>query len=237
MIKGFIGTSLIDYPEKIAAVVFHGGCNFRCPYCHNGNLVTPEKINCLPEISEEEILNKISTRAGFIDGVVFSGGEPTLYGDSLLRIMTHIKTMQTCRSLKIKLDTNGSNPTLIKTLLEQGLLDYVAMDIKTAADRYDEVTGFPQSLTALDKTISLLKDSTIDYEFRVTVVPTIVNLETVLEIAHKVEGTRRLVLQQYRSANTLNTSFETIQPYSKQALEEMVERVRSQFDLEVLLRA
>jgi pyruvate formate lyase activating enzyme len=236
MIKGFIGTSLIDYPDKIAAVVFYGGCNFRCPYCQNTSLVSEEKLQWMPEIEEEEIVNKISNRAGFIDGVVFSGGEPTLYGDSLSRIMTQIKTMQTCHMLKIKLDTNGSNPGVLKQLLEKNLLDFVAMDIKTSTDRYDEITGFPQSLTRINQSIELLKNSSIDYEFRVTVVPTVITQSTLVEIAEKIKDTRKLVLQQFRPKNTLDLSFQTIQPYTNQEIHHMADVVRSSFPFEVIVR-
>jgi pyruvate formate lyase activating enzyme len=236
MIKGFIGTSLIDYPEKIAAVVFYGGCNFRCPYCQNTSLVSEEQLQWQPEITEEEIIKKISIRAKFIDGVVFSGGEPTLYGDSLLRVMTQIKTIQSCQMLKIKLDTNGSNPDILGLLLEKELLDFVAMDIKTSSDQYDEMTGFPKSLLRINESITLLKSSRIDYEFRVTVVPTVISDTVLFEIGEKVNDCRRLVLQQFRPKNTLDISFEAIQPYSNQELYAMADSMRLKFPFEVLVR-
>jgi pyruvate formate lyase activating enzyme len=237
MIKGFIGTSLIDFPDKIAAVVFYGGCNFRCPYCQNSSLVSEEKFQWMPEIGEEEIIQKISSRAGFIDGVVFSGGEPTLYGDSLQRIMSQIKSLQTCHLLKIKLDTNGSNPTILNFLLEKNLLDFVAMDIKTSSDRYDEITGFQHSIPRIEQSIALLKKSKIDYEFRVTVVPTVITESVLFEIAEKVKDGRKLVLQQFRPKNTLDQSYEAITPFTSQEINNMADSLRSKFSIEVLVRA
>lgn len=236
MIKGFIGTSLVDYPEKIAAVVFFGGCNFKCPYCQNTSLVSTEKLKWLPDISEDEIISKISNRARFIDGVVFSGGEPTIYSDSLFRVMTKIKTMQTCQSLRIKLDTNGSNPEVLDNLLQKGLLDYVAMDIKTSDQNYDKLTGYDKVIEKVDLSIKLLQSSRIDFEFRITVVPTIITEEVLLKIAEKVKDSRRLVLQQFRPKNTLDSSFESIQPYTNQELSNFCEILRKKFPFEVILR-
>jgi pyruvate formate lyase activating enzyme len=236
MIKGFIGTSLIDFPDKIAAVVFYGGCNFRCPYCQNTSLVSEEKLQWMPEIGEAEIIQKISNRSGFIDGVVFSGGEPTLYGDSLIHVMSQIKSLQACHLLKIKLDTNGSNPAILKLLLEKDLLDFVAMDIKTSSDRYDEITGFQHSIPRIDQSIELLKKSRIDYEFRVTVVPTIITEPVLFEIAEKVKDGRKLVLQQFRPKNTLDQSYEAINPFTSQEINNMADSLRSKFSFEVLVR-
>lgn len=237
MINGFIGTSLIDYPDKIAAVVFYGGCNFRCPYCQNTSLVSSEKLKWQPEMSEEEIIKKIAVRSSFIDGVVFSGGEPTLYGDSLIRVMTQIKTMQICQQLKIKLDTNGSNSELLKTLFEKKLLDFVAMDIKTSSERYDEITGFSESLSQVDESIRTIITSKVDYEFRVTVVPTVISEPVLFEIGQKLSGCKKLVLQQFRPINTLDKTFELIQPYSKQELFSFAESLRKKFPFEVQVRA
>lgn len=237
MIKGFIGTSLVDYPDKIAAVIFYGGCNYRCPFCHNIDLVIPERVSCLPDINESEIINKIASRAGFIDGVVFSGGEPTLYEDSILRLMTQIKTMQTCQSLKVKLDTNGSNPLVLKSLLDKNLLDYVAMDIKTTDILYDEVSKVFNSFTFVKQSIDLLLSATVDYEFRVTVVPGLVDQETLQTIAKLVNGSRRLALQQFKPDHVLNPALHSLKPYSKQELQSMAEMLRNQYSFEVLLRA
>lgn len=236
MIRGFIGTSLIDFPDNIAAVVFYGGCNFKCPYCQNSSLVSEEKLQWMPEIKEEEIIGKISSRAGFIDGVVFSGGEPTLYGDSLIRVMTHVKTMQSCHMLKIKLDTNGSNPDILEQILQKDLLDFVAMDIKTSWNRYDQITGFEQSTKRISHSIKVLENSKIDYEFRVTVVPTVVDEDVLEEIAEHVKDGRKLVLQQFRPKNTLDSTYETILPFSNEKILDLAEKIRKRYPFEVKVR-
>jgi pyruvate formate lyase activating enzyme len=233
MIKGFIGTSLIDYPDKISAVVFYGGCNFHCPYCQNTSLVSEEQLKWQPEISEDEILKKISTRAGFIDGVVFSGGEPTLYEESLLRLMTQIKSLQTCRLLKIKLDTNGSNPNVLRNLLGKNLIDFIAMDIKTSSDRYDEVTGFSQSILRIDDSIDLIKTAQIDYEFRV---PTVISRDVLMHIGERLSGAKKIVLQQFSPKNTLEESFKSIQPYTADEINNMADLMRTRFAFEVMVR-
>jgi pyruvate formate lyase activating enzyme len=160
-IGGLQKFSLIDYPGKTAAVVFTQGCNFRCPYCHNPELVYPEQFGAL--LDNEEVLAFLGSRAGQLDGVVISGGEPTLQ-DSLPEFLRRVKAL----GYSAKLDTNGSRPDVIKTLLSEKLLDCVAMDIKAPPLKYAAASGCQNVLPAVLESISLLKSAVIERYFRTT---------------------------------------------------------------------
>lgn len=162
LIKGFEKTTLIDYPGHLASIIFVGGCNFRCDYCYNKDLVLcPAK---LPSLSEHDILHELEKRKNFIDGLVITGGEPTLQPD----LADFIKKVRAL-NLKIKLDSNGYNPEIIKALLAKNLLDYIAMDIKAPLKRYAEIAGVPINTNKITKSIELIMRSGIAYEFRTTV--------------------------------------------------------------------
>lgn len=236
MIKGFVGTSLVDYPGKISAVVFYGGCNFRCPYCQNVALVDPQISEDLPEITEMEIVQRIKNRIKMIDGVVISGGEPTLYPDSLERLIGEMKTIPLCKDIPIKLDTNGSNPQVLKTLIDKRLVNYIAMDLKTSEMLYDSITGLNDSFHHINQTIELLKITGIDYEFRITVVPSLVNEEILLALGEKINGCKRFILQQFRPNVTLDPSFEIIEPFSNLEIHTMSDTLRKHFNFEVIER-
>ena len=183
-IHGFITLTLLDYPEHLAASIFLGGCNLRCPFCQNGNLVlSPENE---PSISEEEVLAFLKKRSGILEGVCISGGEPTLYRE-LPDFISKIKAL----GYLVKLDTNGTNPEMLRFLYENHLLDYIAMDIKTQPEQYAKVSGLQPDAAGTQKllqNINLSKEYImscgIDYEFRTTVVRELHDEEDFREISN-----------------------------------------------------
>ena len=166
LIGGFQKLSLIDFPEKISCIVFTVGCNFRCPFCYNLELVLPSKIPSQPTISEKEIFDFLKKRKGKIDGVVITGGEPTLHPD-LEEFVKKIKEL----GFLVKLDTNGYNPDVIYRLVKKNLLDYVAMDIKAPKEKYEFFSGIKLDLERIQASVDFLKKNYIDYEFRTTLAP------------------------------------------------------------------
>lgn len=181
--------SFVDYPGRIAAVVFAPGCNFNCFYCHNRQLISaaPDEAQ-----TEESVLALLRERRSFLDAVVVSGGEPTLQ-PGLPRFVQRVRDL----GYLVKLDTNGSNPNLLRSLISTGLLDYVAMDIKAPLEKYETIAGKGINLLAVAKSISVLLDGDIDYEFRTTVTPQLMEAD-IRAIAERIVGARRYVLQQYR---------------------------------------
>lgn len=190
VIRGLQKTTLLDFPGKVAATVFVGGCNMRCPFCHNMNLVTG--VN-LPEFTEEYILKFLSSRAGILDGVCITGGEPTLYKD-LPDFIIKIRDL----GFAVKLDTNGTNPDMLGALLEEHLTNYVAMDIKSSYSRYGQACGIDGFDTEpVRKSIDILIGSDIEYEFRTTAVEELLDDDAVSDIAMMLKGAKRYFLQGY----------------------------------------
>jgi len=195
-LKGWVKSSFVDFPGRIAVVVFTAGCNFRCPYCHNSDLVLrPQDI---PDIDPDEVLAFLAHRSGLIDGLVITGGEPTLQND-LIEFSRSIAEL----GIAVKLDTNGSRPGVIERLLAEGLLDYIAMDIKATFARYSLATGVSSDVCKIQESIELIRSSGIDYEFRTTVVPDIILPGDIEIIAQGIAGAKRYVLQQFRQKSTL----------------------------------
>jgi len=207
-IHGFITLTLLDYPEHLAASIFLGGCNLRCPFCQNGNLVlSPENE---PSISEEEVLAFLKKRSGILEGVCISGGEPTLYRE-LPDFISKIKAL----GYLVKLDTNGTNPEMLRFLYENHLLDYIAMDIKTQPEQYVKVSGLQPDAAGTQKllqNINLSKEYImscgIDYEFRTTVVRELHDEEDFREIGAWLSGCSRYYLQPYREAEHILASMQ-----------------------------
>lgn len=205
-IHGFLTLTLLDYPGRLASVLFLGACNFRCPFCQNGNLVlSPDKEPC---ISEQEILAFLKKRKGILDGVCISGGEPTLYAE-LPGFIHKIKSL----GYLIKLDTNGTNPEMLRYLHQQQLIDYVAMDIKSSLSCYAAVSGLnPDSrqteafLKNITESAAYLMSSGIDYEFRTTVVQELHSAADFEEISRWLAGCRRYYLQIYRESEHILAS-------------------------------
>jgi len=184
-------TTLIDFPEHIAATIFIQGCNFRCPYCHNKDLIKPEN----ELLTKNYINNFVEKRRDFLQGIAFTGGEPTLYPD-LGEIFKVVKR----KGLAVKLDTNGSRPEVLKSLIDDNLVDYIAMDIKSDWKGYSEVIGLDFDLDKLKKSIQIIKNSNVNYEFRTTVIPTVITKDTVNNIINNIikKDVKKYVLQRYQ---------------------------------------
>lgn len=212
IIAGLQKLTLIDYPGKLAATVFLASCNFRCPWCYSSELVLPEKIKNQPIIQEKEIIDFLEEKKGLIEGVVVCGGEPTL-NKELSAFLKKIKKMD----YLVKLDTNGTNPTMIKKLADNNLIDYVAMDVKLPRERYSEILGH-NKIEDIDKSIDILKSNIIDYEFRTTVVPDVLKKEDILSIAKWISGANKYYLQDFRPEKTIDPNFERLRPYSDKYL-------------------
>jgi len=189
-IAGFQKNSFIDYPGKMAAVIFTPGCNMNCYYCHNRSLIRGDKVKSL--YHHDAILDFLDKRKGFLDGVVITGGEPTLQ-KGLADFIREVKGL----GYAVKLDTNGTNPDVLKDLMNKGLLDYVAMDIKAPPSRYEEICGVKIEWKDIYTSIQILLQGNIEYEFRTTLAPSLKE-EDVLEMARLVQGARLYALQQYR---------------------------------------
>ncbi len=210
-IKGFQGTSLIDYPGKISAIIFTGGCNFRCPFCHNPELV--ENIEELPDFEVEEVLERLKQRKGFIDAVAITGGEPLLYPD----IVELVKILKRLGFL-VKVDTNGSFPDILERLLSESGVDFIAMDVKTSPARYEVGAGVKVDTGKILRSIELIKEWGGDSEFRITLVPGIVEERDLIELVPVLTGSRKVVLQQFRNRITLDPAFQNVYPYSREKL-------------------
>lgn len=247
-IQGLQKTTLLDYPGHVAATIFLGGCNFKCVFCHNMDIVltngageadevptNSNSVNISP-YSENEVLSFLSKRAGILDGICITGGEPTLYKE-LPDFIRKVKAL----NLLVKLDTNGTNPEMIKYLLDNNLIDYIAMDIKSSLEKYDEICGFiageidttPKSSICINKdalkeSVHLILKSNISYEFRTTVVKEYHDAKTMIEIGKLINGADNYFLQPFVDSDsvpnhnlhswdfdTLNTFVEALRPYVK----------------------
>lgn len=227
MIKGLQGTSLLDYPGRISSVIFIGGCNFRCPFCHNPELVEPEKIKSTPVIEIEEALNELRRRSKFIEGVAITGGEPLLFS-YIEELVIRIKEM----GLSVKIDTNGAFPERLKRVIKDA--DYIAMDLKTSPEKYLLATGGRCDFHKVFRSMKILLSSGIDYEFRTTLVPSVVEEEDIERIASMIEGARKYALQIYRPGKTLAPDFVSVS-YPKDRMEEM-KKIAEKFIKNVELR-
>jgi len=200
-IGGLQKQSLIDYPGKISCVLFLAGCNFNCPYCHNPQLAGDPASR--PEtIAEDEVIGYLMQRRGWLEGVVISGGEPTLHSD-LPNLCRRIKDL----GYPVKLDTNGSRPQMLKTLVEAGLVDYLAMDIKTEPERYPDGVADPGDAAAILASLQIIMDSGVDYEFRTTCVRPLVTSATIRHIARLISGSRCYALQPFRDCRMLHPGY------------------------------
>lgn len=232
IIGGFQKSSLIDFPGCISAVIFTQGCNFRCPYCHNPELISPENPSPLTPLPQEArgIIGFLKTRVGKLDGVVITGGEPTLHGD-LPEFIREIRGL----GFKVKLDTNGSNPGMLKSLLDENLLDYVAMDIKAPIDKYEEVVCFGVDAETILNSIDLLKTSSIDFEFRTTIVKSQLAPEDFEKIGEMIKGAKKYYLQKFVPTKTLNKTFMWQETYSDEEFELIAQNLQTCVE-EVILR-
>lgn len=219
-IKGLQKTTLLDYPEKLAATVFLGGCNFKCPFCHNATLVIlPNEVD---SISEDEFFSYISKRKGVLDGVCVTGGEPLL-SSGITEFIKKIKSL----GLLVKLDTNGSFPDKLESLLDQKLVDYVAMDIKNCKEKYAITSGInanSEYIEKADRSIDIIMQKAPDYEFRTTVVRELHTIEDIVKIANRIKSAKKYFLQTYvDSGNTIKVGYSA---YSASEMLEILENTR-----------
>jgi len=211
-IGGLQKCSLIDYPGQISAIVFTMGCNFHCPYCHNPELVNETS----PEISEEEIFNFLERRKNILDAVTITGGEPTLHED-LIPFIRKIKAM----GFLVKLDSNGTHPDIIEQVQKDALVDYIAMDIKAPLSKYSATVARPIDIENIKKSITLLIQGPVAYEFRTTVVKTLLSPDDIAQIGESIHGARTYYLQKFVPTKTLNPAFLRKTTYSDDEFEHM----------------
>ncbi len=217
-ICGLNKTTLLDYPGKVAATVFLGGCNLRCPFCQNGGLVLHPGVE--PEVPVEDVTALLRKRQGILDGVCVTGGEPTLTAE-LPYFLSQIKGL----GYLVKLDTNGTRPAVIRKLLEQKLVDYIAMDIKSSMEHYEKVSGIHgMNLEEIQESVRLVMEQAPDYEFRTTVVRELHKREDFESISKWLRGAKVYYLQAYRdSEQVIRREFTS---YSRAELEEFKEILR-----------
>lgn len=212
-IKSLIKMSLTDWDDKVSAVIFLGGCNYRCPYCHNWQLAeSPETVEDVPF---EEVKEYLESSAEWLDGIVVTGGEPTVDPD-LVELLEYLKSLD----FDIKLDTNGSNPEIVEDLIDRKLVDYIAMDVKNSYEKYAETAGTLPDIDDVKKSIEIIKDFP-DHEFRTTVVPDLVEEEDLIKICDYVRGTNNFVLQRYHPENVLNKEYAEIVPQNDEEMEHL----------------
>lgn len=210
--------TMLDFPDTIACILFIPGCNFRCGYCHNPEFVLPEQLIKIKDsfIDEETVFNFLKQRLGKLEGVVFSGGEPTIMPD-LVNCIAKVKAM----GFKVKLDSNGNKPEVIQELLQKKLLDYIAMDIKTSLAQYKSLVGNLADTTALQKSIDLIKLSGLPYEFRTTLTKETHTPEILKEMIPLLSGSKKYTLQHFRSEITLDPAFASNHDFTAKEMEEI----------------
>jgi len=221
--SGLQKTSLIDFPGRISSILFTPGCNLRCPYCQNWRIVVDPQP---PFLSERQVLEILESRRRFIDAVVITGGEPLIHKD----LPAFIRKLKD-RGFAVKLDTNGFFPKMLEQCLDH--VDYVAVDVKTSLEKYPMLGA--KETSGLRKTINMLREDVVDYEFRNTVVPIIVEREDVPKMGELVEGAKRFAFQQFIPENALEEKFRKIKPYDRKIIEEFSE-IMKKYVKEVILR-
>lgn len=221
-IKGVQRTSLIDYPKKVCSVIFVGNCNFRCPFCHNPELVLNEVKEDIPA---DEIIKFLEKKKKWLDGICVTGGEPTLH-KGLPDFLKAVKE----KGFLVKLDTNGTNPAMLELLLKEKLVDYIAMDIKASIENYEKAAGVKVDKKAIKKSAKIIMDSGASYEFRTTVVPGLFDEKEAEKIGKWLKGAKKFCIQQFRNADkTLDPKFQEIEPYRPKKLEEFKKTLKNYF--------
>lgn len=231
IIGGLQKFSLLDYPEKISAIVFTQGCNFRCQFCYNPMLVWPSKVGKSkyaqateqqkdhPKINEDDLFVFLDSRAGKLDAVVITGGEPCPQKD-LPEFIKKIKKL----GFLVKLDTNGSYPEILAKLIKEKLVDYIAMDLKAPEEKYEEVTGRPASFNKIKQSVKMIMQSGLPYEFRTTVVPGLLNKDDIGEMGKIIKGANKWYLQNFKSdIDLVGRDLEHRVPYNARQMNEMAE--------------
>lgn len=216
-IKGLQKLTLLDYPGTLAATVFLGGCSFRCPFCHNASLVLG---TCGESITEDELLSFLKRRQGMLEGVCITGGEPTIHKE-LPELITKIREL----GYKIKLDTNGYQPEVLISLCEEGLVDYVAMDIKTSRENYGKVSGLSSlDISKIERSVDYLINNFPEHEFRTTVVRELHSTNDITRISRWLAGESRYYIQSFTDSGDILEG--GLSAYSREELEAMLKAVR-----------
>ena len=228
VISGLQKLTLLDYPGKVACTVFTGGCNFRCPFCHNAGLVLPERL--AQDTTMDDVLSFLRKRVGILEGVAVTGGEPLLHKDTE-DFLRAVKDM----GFLVKLDTNGSFPDRLEAILSKGLADRVAMDVKNSPDEYAKTTGLLQpDLAAVTRSRDLLLSGTVEYEFRTTVVKGLHTTESLIGAAKWIAGAKEYYLQQYKNSGDVIEAG-GLSAFSEEEMHALADAVR-QYVPSVLLR-
>lgn len=205
-LAGLQKTTFIDYPEKIACIVFTQGCNFRCGYCHNPELFENKE----PVLSVPAFFEFLNKRKGKLDGVVITGGEPTLHGKDLIEVIKEVKSL----SFLVKLDTNGTHRDVLQELLNENLLDYIAMDIKAPLTKYKTITQTDIDTKIIKKSIDMIMNSGVDYEFRTTIVKSQLSVEDLRQIGELIQGAKRYYMQKFLATKILDETLMSEESYT-----------------------
>ncbi len=222
-IKGLQKLTLLDYPKHVAATLFFNGCNFKCAYCHNPELVNLKESQKLKTYNEKEILDFLKERKSFIDGVCITGGEPTL-NKNISNFLRKIKKL----GYEIKLDTNGTNPKVLKQIIKNKLVNYVAMDIKAPLEKYEEITKTKVNQENIKESIKIIKKMN-DYEFRTTIIPDL-SEQDIIKIAELINGAKAYYLQQFIPLKCLDKRYSKKKPYPSERIQKMLEKVKTSFE-------
>ena len=216
IIGGFLKMTVLDFPEKIACILFTYGCNFKCPFCHNSRLVIKEAES----FSEEEIFAYLKKRRGVLDGVCISGGEPLIHGEEIFSLMRKIKDM----GFLIKLDTNGYFPSHLKYVIDNSLVDYVAMDIKNCKEKYAQTAGLDHiDISKIEQSVDILINGNVDYEFRTTVTRELHTPDDFAKIGEWIKGARKYYIQNFVDSGELIENISS--PLDLQGLKALLDAV------------
>lgn len=216
IIDGFDKLTLLNYPDKVACTIFTKGCNFKCPFCHNSSLINLDKEND----KYEEVISYLKKRKGILDGVCITGGEPLIH-KSTKDLIKEIKSM----GFLVKLDTNGSNPVMLKELIDENLIDYVAMDIKNTFDKYEMTIGCKTNIDNIKKSIEILESSNIDYEFRTTIVKELHTFDDIKGIINRLNNKSKYYIQNFRNSDgVLNKK---LNGFTKEELENLQKQIKN----------
>ncbi|MGM0629393.1 MAG: anaerobic ribonucleoside-triphosphate reductase activating protein [Patescibacteria group bacterium] len=223
IVGGFQKFSLIDYPDRMSAVIFTRGCNFRCKYCHNPELVIPEKFT--QDIPLSEIYSFLESRQNKIEAVVITGGEPTEHS-GIDKFMANIKDM----GFLTKLDTNGTRPLVIESLFKKGVVDYIAMDIKAPLHNYPVITCRPVVVEDIKKSIELIINSGTEHEFRTTVIRDLISEKDLQDIAKEIKGARKYYLQRFVPSKTVDPKVSELSLYEEGELQKIAKELKGYFE-------
>ena len=220
-IGGFQKTTLLDYPEQISSIIWTVGCNFNCPFCYNVDVVN----KTAKTISEEEVFSYLQKRKNVIDGLVISGGEPFLQKD-IISFCEKVKKM----GYLVKIDTNGTFPEKLKQILDKKLVDYIAMDVKAPKKKYSDLAGKKVDIKKIQKSIDIIRESGVDYEFKTTFVPGLLTKNDIKEIGKWLDGSEKYFIQQFKNnIPTLSSNLQTTKSYSEEELLDALEEVKPFF--------